>query len=458
MSGALAKLGRLLLWAAKKFFTWALEKFGYSLSTIESIIDKGIAVLKAIFTGPIQFVKNLIAAAKPGFTNFAQELPDASEGRAVRVAHRLAGRLTLPETWDLKGIASVAVPDDRHHLDEHPRQAGAPDPGAGRRRRWRPTFDLVKTLVRRRADGGLGTAQGDGRGDASRLHRRRQDLIKWKIVEEAIKTVVALFIPGAGIVRAIIGIYDTIVFFIQKAKQIMEMIGNFLGSIAEIAAGNIGAAADALESGLARGLKLVITFLAKFLQLDGITARIRAALDAVRDQGRRRPRQGRDLGRRPGEEGRGLSRRRRRWRSDCRCPGAAVPGAAAPTTAAPGAAVPAAAVAPAAVAPGAIDDVAIGGQEPHTLSVKEIGGAKVVVIHSARAAAARFPRRRRTEPQDHDARKTAHLEPARARIKEVETNSRRSSPKSPAAEKKARDAATPPRWRSRPRSRRCSTA
>jgi hypothetical protein len=38
MSGALAKLGKLLLLAAKKFFTWALEKFGFSLSDIESII------------------------------------------------------------------------------------------------------------------------------------------------------------------------------------------------------------------------------------------------------------------------------------------------------------------------------------------------------------------------------------------------------------------------------------
>ena len=50
MSGALAKLGKLLLWAAKKFFTWALEKFGVSMATIEGIIDKGVAVLKAIFT------------------------------------------------------------------------------------------------------------------------------------------------------------------------------------------------------------------------------------------------------------------------------------------------------------------------------------------------------------------------------------------------------------------------
>ena len=90
MSGALAKVGRLLLKAAKKFFTWALEKVGFSLSTIESIIDKGTAVLKAIFTGPIQFVKNLIAAAKLGLRELRQELRDPPEGRPVRVADRLA--------------------------------------------------------------------------------------------------------------------------------------------------------------------------------------------------------------------------------------------------------------------------------------------------------------------------------------------------------------------------------
>jgi hypothetical protein len=108
--------------------------------------------------------------------------------------------------------------------------------------------------------------------------------IKWKVVEEAIKTVLALFVPGAGIVRAIIGIYDTVVFFIQKAKQIMQMIGSFLGSIAEIAAGNIGAAAQALEDGLARGLKLVIEFLARFLRLSGITQKIRDVIHGVRDK------------------------------------------------------------------------------------------------------------------------------------------------------------------------------
>jgi hypothetical protein len=62
------------------------------------------------------------------------------------------------------------------------------------------------------------------------------------------------------------------------------MVGNFLGAIAEIAAGNIGAAADALEKGLARALKLVIDFLARLLRLSGITKKIQQAIEKIRSK------------------------------------------------------------------------------------------------------------------------------------------------------------------------------
>ena len=146
------------------------------------------------------------------------------------------------------------------------------------------TFSLVKTLVTEGPMAAWEQLKEIAGEMQDAFVEAVKDWIKWKVVEEAVKTILAMFIPGAGIIRAIIGIYDTIVFFIQKAKQIMEMIGNFLGSIAEIAAGNIAAAAAALEDGLARGLKLVIAFLAKFLRLDGITAKIREAIQAIRSK------------------------------------------------------------------------------------------------------------------------------------------------------------------------------
>jgi hypothetical protein len=283
MAGALAKLGKLLLWAAKKFFTWALEKFGFSLADIEGIINKGVAVLKAIFTQPIQFVKNLVRAASTGFQNFGKNflkhLKDA-------VFEWLTGSLEgvqLPSSWDLKGILSVVFQilgltyqNIRSHLVKL-----IPEPVV---KTLETTFTLVKTLI---TDGPI-AAWEQLKEIAAQMKEAFidavKDWIKWKVVEEAIKTVLAMFIPGAGILRAIIAIYDTIVFFIQKAKDIMQMIGNFLGSIAEIAAGNIGAAAEALENGLARGLKLVIDFLARFLRLSGITKKIQGAIQKIRSK------------------------------------------------------------------------------------------------------------------------------------------------------------------------------
>ncbi|HET6980074.1 MAG TPA: helix-hairpin-helix domain-containing protein [Pyrinomonadaceae bacterium] len=281
MAGALAKLGKLLLWAAKKFFTWALEKFGFSLSDIQSIIDKGVAVLKAIFTKPIAFVKSLIGAAKLGFNNFKENflthLKDA-------VFEWLTGSLEgvkLPSTWDPKGIASVIfqlVDISKESILKHvEKYVPAPLMKA-----LHTVVPMVQTLIEKGPMAVWEQLKESAAEMTDAFVETVKDWIKWTVVRKAVETVLAMFVPGAGIIRAIIGIYDTVVFFIQKAKEIMKMIGNFLGSISEIAAGNIGAAAKALEDGLARGLKLVIEFLARFLKLTGITRAIRDALTKIR--------------------------------------------------------------------------------------------------------------------------------------------------------------------------------
>jgi hypothetical protein len=281
MAGALAKLGNLLLWAAKKFFTWALEKFGFSLGDIESIINKGVAVLKAIFTKPIQFVKNLMNAAITGFQNFGEHfLQYLKDALFEWLTGSLEG-IVLPQTWDLRGIIGVAlqiIGISYQHIREQMVTVMGEPVVIGLEK----SFGLVKTLMTEgpmAAWEQLSEMAGDMR-DA--FIQAVKDFIKQKIIEQAIQWLVSLFVPGAGIIKAIIGIYDTIVFFIKKAKQIMQMISNFLGSIAEIAAGNIGAAADAMEKGLARGLSLVIAFLAQLLHLTGITDKIRDAIQKIR--------------------------------------------------------------------------------------------------------------------------------------------------------------------------------
>jgi len=281
MAGALAKLGKLLLWAAKKFFTWALEKFGFSLGTIDSIINKGAAVLKAIFTGPIKFVKNLMNAAITGFKNFGKNflkhLQDA-------VFDWLTGSIEgfqLPQTWDLKGILSIAlqmIGITYSNLRRHMVSVMTEPVVSGLEK----TFTLVITLIREGPMAAWEQLKDMASDIKDAFIQAVKDFIKQKIIEQAIQWIVGIFVPGAGIIKAIIGIYDTIVFFIQRAKDIIKMIGNFLSSISEIASGNISAAAEAMERGLARGLLVVISFLAALLRLGGITAKVRAAIQNVR--------------------------------------------------------------------------------------------------------------------------------------------------------------------------------
>ena len=281
MSGALSIIGNLLLKAAMKFFKWALEATGVSPDEIMGIINKGVAVIKAIVTKPIVFVKNLINAAKTGFknfgTNFLKHLKDA-------VFNWLTGALegvTLPKVWDTKGIFSLLL-DILGLTYQALRGRMVKLLGEPAVANLEKVFILVKTLV---TEGPI-AAWEQLKGMAEEIKGTFVDTLKsWiqnTIIYKAIETVISIFIPGAGIIKAIIGIYDTVMFFIQKAKQIAQMVGNFLGSIAEIAMGNIGAAADALEGGLAKALSLVINFLAKFLHLSGITDKIKKVIEMVR--------------------------------------------------------------------------------------------------------------------------------------------------------------------------------
>ena len=282
MAGALSKLKRLLLWAAKKFFSWALSQFGYSLSEIESIISRGAAVLKAIFTQPVAFVRNLVRAARGGFERFATHF-----GRHLKDAlfEWLTGSLTgltLPTVWNTRGVLSVALQVLRLTGDAVRRrlllQLGGDSQLLAR-------IEQATPLVRRVLAEGPAAAWDEIKAEAAEVEReaveRLRRFVEFEIVKQAVKTLVQMFVPGAGLVRAAVGIYDTIVFFIRRAADIARMVGGFLASIGEIAAGNIDAAAGSLETGLARALRLVIDFLARFLRLNGIPARIRAVIEAV---------------------------------------------------------------------------------------------------------------------------------------------------------------------------------
>src|SRR5206468_210728 len=116
------------------------------------------------------------------------------------------------------------------------------------------------------------------------------DFVIDMVVQKAVPKLIAMFIPGAGFISAIISIYDTIMVFVNKIKKIIQVVTAFIDSIVAIASGAIGAAASRVESILAGLLSLAISFLAGFVGLGkvsdkvmGVITKVRAAVDKAID-------------------------------------------------------------------------------------------------------------------------------------------------------------------------------
>jgi uncharacterized protein YifN (PemK superfamily) len=110
-------------------------------------------------------------------------------------------------------------------------------------------------------------------------------LIEWvknTIIVKAVQKLISMFNPVGAIIQAIITIYNTIQFFIERAKQIATFVSAVFNSIAEIAAGSLGKAITAVVNALAKGLPVAISFLANLIGLGGIAKKIQEIIKKIR--------------------------------------------------------------------------------------------------------------------------------------------------------------------------------
>jgi hypothetical protein len=103
-----------------------------------------------------------------------------------------------------------------------------------------------------------------------------------RVVKAGISYIVALLNPVAAFIKACQGIYQIVMFIVERAKQIAEFVEAILDSISAIAQGNVGAAIEKVESALANGLSLAIGFLARLANLGGLSEKFRSIIALVR--------------------------------------------------------------------------------------------------------------------------------------------------------------------------------
>jgi hypothetical protein len=272
-----------------KFISWAGGMIWNLLEIIFQVvsprawgyIQKTGAALKSILKNPLPFVGNLVKAAKLGFQNFASNFGEHLKAGLIDWLTGSLPGVYIPKGFTLseivKFVLSVLGISWANVRQKLVKVVGEPAVKA-----METGFSIVVTLVR---DGpaaaweqikeALGNLKDMVIGGIT-------DFIVDAVVKKAIPKLIAMFIPGAGFISAIISIYDTVMVFVEKISKIIQVVTGFIDSIVSIAAGVITTAAKRVESTLAGLLSLAISFVAGFIGLGRVADKIMGVINKVR--------------------------------------------------------------------------------------------------------------------------------------------------------------------------------
>jgi hypothetical protein len=286
---AFLKLASVFGGFALRFITWGGNAVWNLLEIIFDVVSPGAlayikktgAALKSILKNPLPFVGNLVKAAKLGFTNFADHFLDHLKAGLIDWLTGSLPGIYIPKAFSLTEIAKfvfsvlgLSWANIRQKLVKATSETVVKAMETG--------FDIVVTLVR----DGPAAAWDKIKEQLSNLKDMViggiTDFVVDMVVKKAIPKLIAMFIPGAGFISAILSIYDTIMVFVNKIKQIVAVVTGFIDSIVAIASGAIGAAATRVENALAGALSLAISFLAGFVGLGKVADKVMAVIEKIR--------------------------------------------------------------------------------------------------------------------------------------------------------------------------------
>jgi hypothetical protein len=291
LPGAIGRVVGMFGDFAAKFIGWV----GKSLLKLLEIVIKAVspgawayvqktgAALKSILMNPMPFVGNLVKAAKLGLQNFADNIGTHLKTGLIEW---LTGALTgvyLPKALSLAEIGKFALSVLGLAWTQI---RGKIVKALG------PTGETIMKGLEKAADFIVALVTGGPAAVWELIKEKLSELkdtvidgikgfVESSIIKVAIPKLVAMFIPGAGFISAIISIYGTIKSFMEQLGRIAAAVAAFIDSIVAIAEGQIAGAAKKVESALAGVISIAIGLLAGFLGLGGISDKVMAVVKKV---------------------------------------------------------------------------------------------------------------------------------------------------------------------------------
>ncbi|HEX7904861.1 MAG TPA: DUF4157 domain-containing protein [Chitinophagaceae bacterium] len=273
---AMKEANKGLIARAKEAISEVIDAIIEFKNLIKNVLAKAAEAIDLILDDPIGFLGNLIAGVKGGIQNFMSRIGEhLKAGLMGWLFGTLASAgIQLPKTFDLQGILSLIL----------------------------QVLGLTYANIRARAVNILGErvvsglekvaevfiiVKNEGIGGLWRFIKEKVETLKdtvlnsikefviQKIVTAGITWIISLLNPASAFIKACKLIYDVIMFFVTRAKQIVELINAVINSVVAIAKGAISVASTAVENALAKALPVALGFLASLLGLDGISDKIK---------------------------------------------------------------------------------------------------------------------------------------------------------------------------------------
>ena len=268
-----------LVQRVKEFVGEVVEVLRNFKNRIMSMLRKAASVIGLIVSSPIRFLKNLLSAIKQGIAQFRDRIWEHLQRAFLEwlFGNLKDSGVTMPKDLSLPSIFMLVLQVLGLTYDRLRAKAVRL---VGERNV--ALVEQVGELLRRLWMGGPVALWESFKEHLSDLRARVVDELQSWVITTVIKAAVTklamMFNPVGAIIQAILTIYKVVTFLIERINQILEFVGAIFDSVAEIATGAIGAAANCIERALAKALVLMIAFLAHFLGLSGVADRVRSII------------------------------------------------------------------------------------------------------------------------------------------------------------------------------------
>ena len=273
---------------------FALEAMNFPFETIRNIVNNAMQAYEDIRRDPIAFFMNLLRAVKQGFTQFFSNILDHLLGglRNWLFGELNTAGITPPADLSFRSILGfvmevlgVTVNNIWDRL--------ANKIGQERVDRIRAAMDrltgiwvFIKDVYQRGPVAIWEYVQQRLSNLWDIVLEQIRNWIVTRIIQQVTARLLSMLDPSGimAVVNSFIAFFRAVQSFIEKLREMLEIVNSFVAGVANIARGTISQAANYLENALAQGIPVAIGFLANQVGLRGLGQRIAEMIEAVRER------------------------------------------------------------------------------------------------------------------------------------------------------------------------------